>query len=192
MVTSVVNRYYDPTTDQFLSIDPALASTNMPYVFTNDNPLNSEDPLGLKGSPGTTCIDLSTKACKAQEKKYINGMEKSGASFGQFISIVEAATAVGCVVATSGLCGLALAAGTFGVDSAVNIVKHHRDIRSWSFVKSEIGLAAEDALLSLPDAAVERIFKGFAKVGSPLTRLQTIFVKSHPAVINVSCTMFCP
>jgi len=46
-VTSVVNRYYDPTTDQFISIDPQVATTNQPYVFTNDNPLNSEDPLGL-------------------------------------------------------------------------------------------------------------------------------------------------
>ncbi len=43
----LINRYYDPTTDQFLSVDPAVASTNQPYVFTNDNPLNAEDPLGL-------------------------------------------------------------------------------------------------------------------------------------------------
>jgi RHS repeat-associated protein len=48
-VNSVVNRYYDPATDQFLSIDPDVATTDQPYVFTNDNPLNSEDPLGLAG-----------------------------------------------------------------------------------------------------------------------------------------------
>jgi hypothetical protein len=41
------NRYYDPTTDEFLSIDPDVAATDQPYVFTNDNPLNAEDPLGL-------------------------------------------------------------------------------------------------------------------------------------------------
>jgi hypothetical protein len=46
-VTSVVNRYYDPTTDQFLSIDPDMATTDQPYVFTNDDPLNAEDPMGL-------------------------------------------------------------------------------------------------------------------------------------------------
>jgi len=46
-----INRYYDPTTDQFLSVDPAVATTDQPYVFTNDNPLNSEDPLGLAGVP---------------------------------------------------------------------------------------------------------------------------------------------
>ena len=30
-----------------MSIDPEIATTNQPYVFTNDNPLNSVDPLGL-------------------------------------------------------------------------------------------------------------------------------------------------
>jgi hypothetical protein len=47
-VTSVINRYYDPSTDQFLSIDPDVATTDQPYVFTNDNPLNSEDPEGSR------------------------------------------------------------------------------------------------------------------------------------------------
>jgi hypothetical protein len=45
-VTSAINRYYDPTTDQFLSIDPDVADTDQPYVFTNDDPLNAEDPVG--------------------------------------------------------------------------------------------------------------------------------------------------
>jgi RHS repeat-associated protein len=47
-VTSAINRFYDPATDQFLSIDPDIAETDQPYVFTNDDPLNTEDPLGLK------------------------------------------------------------------------------------------------------------------------------------------------
>ena len=51
MVSSVVNRYYDTATDQFLSIDPDVATTDQPYVFSNDDPLNTEDPLGLE--PGT-------------------------------------------------------------------------------------------------------------------------------------------
>jgi hypothetical protein len=33
-----------------LSIDPDVAETDQPYVFTNDDPLNSEDPLGLAGA----------------------------------------------------------------------------------------------------------------------------------------------
>jgi RHS repeat-associated protein len=45
--TYLINRYYDPTTDQFLSIDADVGATDQPYVFTNDNPINEEDPLGL-------------------------------------------------------------------------------------------------------------------------------------------------
>ena len=43
----LINRYYDSTTDEFMSIDPEVATTDQPYVFTNDDPLNEEDPLGL-------------------------------------------------------------------------------------------------------------------------------------------------
>jgi RHS repeat-associated protein len=43
----LINRYYDPTTDQFLSIDPDAAQTGQPYAYTGDDPLNSTDPLGL-------------------------------------------------------------------------------------------------------------------------------------------------
>jgi hypothetical protein len=42
-----VGRYYDPATDQFLSVDPDVAETGQPYVFTGDDPLNATDPNGL-------------------------------------------------------------------------------------------------------------------------------------------------
>lgn len=45
----IVDRYYDPSTDQFLSVDPDVAETGQPYAFTKDDPLNSTDPLGLYG-----------------------------------------------------------------------------------------------------------------------------------------------
>lgn len=47
----LINRYYDATTDQSISIDPAIAQTNQPYAFVNDNPLNATDPLGMCGGP---------------------------------------------------------------------------------------------------------------------------------------------
>jgi len=43
----VIDRYYDPSTDQFLSVDPLVAKTGQPYAFTGDDPLNETDPLGL-------------------------------------------------------------------------------------------------------------------------------------------------
>jgi len=50
-----VDRYYDPSTDQFLSVDPDLAETGQPYAFTGDDPLNATDPLGLKCKKGHSC-----------------------------------------------------------------------------------------------------------------------------------------
>jgi hypothetical protein len=56
-VTSVINRYYDPSIDQFLSIDPDVASTDQPYIYSGDDPLNLEDPLGL--SPATKALSTA-------------------------------------------------------------------------------------------------------------------------------------
>jgi RHS repeat-associated protein len=40
-------RYYDPSTGQFISPDPAVVMTREAYTYTADNPLNATDPLGL-------------------------------------------------------------------------------------------------------------------------------------------------
>jgi RHS repeat-associated protein len=46
----LINRYYDPATAQFLSVDPAVDVTQQPYAYVGDNPLNQTDPSGL-GTP---------------------------------------------------------------------------------------------------------------------------------------------
>jgi RHS repeat-associated protein len=43
----LINRYYDPTTAEFSSIDPAIASTGTAYLYAADDPLNHIDPNGL-------------------------------------------------------------------------------------------------------------------------------------------------
>jgi hypothetical protein len=40
-------RYYDPSTGQFLTVDPAVANTLSPYGYVAGNPLNSSDASGL-------------------------------------------------------------------------------------------------------------------------------------------------
>jgi RHS repeat-associated protein len=45
----LINRYYNPTDGQFLTLDPALTTTGQPYTYTNDNPVNRTDSVGLFG-----------------------------------------------------------------------------------------------------------------------------------------------
>ena len=40
-------RDYDPTTGQFLTVDPIIDDTLIPYAYTNNNPLQDTDPTGL-------------------------------------------------------------------------------------------------------------------------------------------------
>jgi RHS repeat-associated protein len=40
-------RDYDPTTGQFLTIDPLADATGQPYTYVNNNPLQYTDPAGL-------------------------------------------------------------------------------------------------------------------------------------------------
>jgi RHS repeat-associated protein len=40
-------RYYDPTTGQFLTVDPDVATTLSPYGYVDGDPVNASDPTGL-------------------------------------------------------------------------------------------------------------------------------------------------
>lgn len=43
----LINRYYDPATGQFLSVDPDLSETGEAYAYGGDDPVNQSDPNGL-------------------------------------------------------------------------------------------------------------------------------------------------
>ena len=45
-VGSVLARYYDPATGQFLTVDPKVATTLSPYGYVSGNPINETDPAG--------------------------------------------------------------------------------------------------------------------------------------------------
>jgi uncharacterized protein RhaS with RHS repeats len=42
-----VRRYYDPSTGQFISVDPAVDQTEAPYAYVAGDPVNLLDPNGL-------------------------------------------------------------------------------------------------------------------------------------------------
>jgi RHS repeat-associated protein len=52
------HRYYDPTTGQFMSVDPMLQSTEQAYEYAGDDPIFRADPTGLW-----------SKGCNAESKK---------------------------------------------------------------------------------------------------------------------------
>jgi RHS repeat-associated protein len=53
-------RWYDPATDQFLSIDPEVSETEAPYDYAGDDPVNSDDLSGLNA--GGPCLTGSAAA----------------------------------------------------------------------------------------------------------------------------------
>ncbi|MGH9045533.1 MAG: RHS repeat-associated core domain-containing protein, partial [Acidimicrobiales bacterium] len=41
-----VHRYYDPSTEQFVSVDPLVSKTQTPYSYAGGDPVNGTDPSG--------------------------------------------------------------------------------------------------------------------------------------------------
>lgn len=52
------NRYYDPTTGIFLSVDPLVGATGTPYLYSGGNPTTLSDPSGLE--PCSHCTSDET------------------------------------------------------------------------------------------------------------------------------------
>jgi len=44
----LINRYYNPATGQFLSVDPDVATTGEPYGYAAGNPVDKTDPTGTR------------------------------------------------------------------------------------------------------------------------------------------------
>ena len=66
-------RYYDPTTAQFLTVDPELSRTHEAYVYTGDRPLTVSDPSGECAVART-----AAKTSSAEECNYLRvGIEKT-------------------------------------------------------------------------------------------------------------------
>jgi hypothetical protein len=74
-------RFYDPTTGQFLSRDPANAMTRSAYGYTGGNPLNMTDPSGLFGIPGTDlCVAIADDNCDNSGTQNFAGQFYAGAA----------------------------------------------------------------------------------------------------------------
>ncbi len=75
-------RTYDPVTAQFLSVDPFVSVTQVPYNYAGDNPVNKADPTGLSsiaeglGEGGVPCVFPLCGPSPAAEEALGHGIEK--------------------------------------------------------------------------------------------------------------------
>jgi RHS repeat-associated protein len=60
-----VNRYYDPSTAVFLTVDPLVGSTDQPYDYAGQDPINGYDLSGtVKTDEGGLPLGISTECGK--------------------------------------------------------------------------------------------------------------------------------
>jgi RHS repeat-associated protein len=85
---TVVARYYDPSTAQFLTRDPLEEITGQPYAYANDDPLDEVDPNGLCGTLGWVDGDCEAHAV-------VGGVENTVNSF---TSCLDSNSAYDCAV----------------------------------------------------------------------------------------------
>jgi hypothetical protein len=52
---SLVDRYYDPSTGQFITVDPDVSETGEPYAYAGGDPANASDPSGAHLCWGWSC-----------------------------------------------------------------------------------------------------------------------------------------
>jgi RHS repeat-associated protein len=118
-------RTYDPTTAQFLSVDPMLSATGEPYTYAEDNPLSGADPTGLANwlnlgipSPGEILEPLNPiKYYEAEIKAYENGCSYWDAiTHGLNGAAIAAADAAGVGALAEGIAGLLTREGLPAID----------------------------------------------------------------------------
>ena len=54
----LVNRYYDPVTGEFVTVDPEVVTTVQPYAYAADDPVDGGDPTGLNPAPSPIFIEV--------------------------------------------------------------------------------------------------------------------------------------
>jgi len=143
----LINRYYDPATGQFISVDPLVDETKQAYAYTEDDPVNSIDPDGLN------CYVFSI-FCGAYDTTA--GAVKNTAEFIYHhpIQSIEIGGALISVVATEGATSEVLVetvtvtaeedSTTVAIEQSVVTVSESSKVAS-VFGVSSIGAAAVDA-----------------------------------------------
>ncbi|MGH9305472.1 MAG: RHS repeat-associated core domain-containing protein, partial [Acidimicrobiales bacterium] len=164
------NRYYDPTTAQSMSVDPALGATGSAYGYVGDNPLNTVDPSGLWG--WNLISDVSQAAGDVggyvARHKVITGIALGvvGVASGGAGFLVEGAVAATVLSATAAATGGAAAYLDTGPCLHGNNVACVAAALGWTSalagIPSTIGLALGVSEESLPGSVLLGLLPGLA------------------------------
>ena len=72
-------RYYDPSTGQFLTVDPLVAATLSPYGYVSGDPINASDPEGLGPAPNpAACARFGVQCAGGTNENYKLGLSTPG------------------------------------------------------------------------------------------------------------------
>ncbi len=100
-------RYYDPTTAQFLTVDPLNAITQAPYSYAGDDPLDQSDPTGLCNSDPFSGSFWTSGNCLSGA---VGGPNGGGSQSALWDIPAYGAVAVACIDPADPLCVAAVGA----------------------------------------------------------------------------------
>jgi RHS repeat-associated protein len=147
-------RYYDPTTGQFLTVDPAYDLTTSRYSYATGNPLNISDPSGelptiaigaILGGVAGVGVGAGTYLATHWNSGF-NAQDLGAAALGGGVSgtITGACLGTGVGLLGSGICGAAGGALGESVSQALDTDPHFE----WTDVGAATAIGAGSGLLS--------------------------------------------
>ena len=151
-----INRYYDPSTDQFLSVDPDVQETDQPYAFVNDDPLNATDPLGTmfvlvqgETDQNSTTLGAKVDAILAKNNQaYVKQTEIQEAKKAVSAYVKAESSYNACIAQAKGIARDTIPAGAIG---AVAIPGLHDALELMKRIgKSPAEVAGEDPEIGVP------------------------------------------
>ncbi len=185
--TCSINRYYDPSTDSFISVDPDVQQTDQPYAFVNDDPLNATDPSGLSGQEIINEAIPCTGNCTGESLVSVISDHWRGLAQIATIAVGLAgcATVVGCVLLGAATGGAFYAEGSAGT-SNYSVLGQFASIGAGSFFgaangegqvliekgSEQVTQTFDKGLLRVlanPIESANAVAKGLAKVASGAT-----------------------
>lgn len=161
-------RYYDPTTAQFLTRDPAEALTKAPYSYANDDPIDESDPLGLWGWNPISDIsqaagDVAGGVASGAEWVYHHPADTAGLVLGA----AAAATGVGAVIEGATFVGLGLSVASVGAGAAAAGLDANRCFSGDTVACVGFGLGGASAVAGLfPVAGTSLVLGGAIEEGA--------------------------